>query len=714
MAMSDNKKLDELKKNVRHWHQYFNENFNRYHLCRSFLYKSNLTNDQKNNLGVLQKPAFEFNVLEAYVSRLVGEFSKQEPSFTVHPNPDSAYIDPRIPTVLEGHLAAMLYESKQDAVEIETYKDQLSGGFSVLKVYADYESDQSFNQKIFIRRAYDPTMCGFDLLARQPHKGDGDYCFEIFPMKREQFKKKYPEVSLDQVQYLTLTDFNWAYKYANEHIILVCEYYEKVKRRKRLVYLTNNQSMLKDDYNAMLKKYEEDNRIEQPPQVVKERTTEVTVIKRYVFIQNQIISEDETQYDKLPLIFVDGNSFYLREGGDNSDVVQFCRPYFFHAMDAQKLKNLAGQSLANELENMVMHKFIVPKEGIPENYQEAYKNVQKASTLVFNAFKEDGITPIPPPREVQRPPIPPEVSNSFAMADQCIQGILGSYDASLGINDNQLAGVAIVEAATQSNAAAMPYVTNFLTSWNQVAQIILDLIPKIYFNPRAIMTLDKQRKKTYQGINGFGQDSINLNYEPSALNVMVEAGVNFEVQKNRSIQMLAMLGQTFPAVNQLINTKGLPILFDNLSFRGSDQMKSLAEQMTQQMEQQEAQAQQQAAQGNTPPNPLTLKQQDLQMRAQNQQANIMLEMAKLKNEQQRMQMDYLEMQQDHGVELARNQTERDVHAANIHLDNKDMELKHATNMMKHAHDVMNTMHTIAKDQESSNNEHRNDTSQSEG
>ena len=42
--------------------------------------------------------------------------------------------------------------------------------------------------------------------------------------------------------------------------------------------------------------------------------------------------------------------------------------------------------------------------------------------------------------------------------------MLGSYDASLAQNDQQLSGVAIVEAATISNGAAMPYVINYMQS----------------------------------------------------------------------------------------------------------------------------------------------------------------------------------------------------------------------------------------------------------
>ena len=93
----------------------------------------------------------------------------------------------------------------------------------------------------------------------------------------------------------------------------------------------------------------------------------------------------------------------------------------------------------------------------------------------YNAFQEgsQGTIPLPPPQEVGRVGAPPEIIQTFTSADATMQSILGSYDASLGINNNQLSGVAIVEGATQSNAAAMPYVVSFLQSLNQMHKSLL-------------------------------------------------------------------------------------------------------------------------------------------------------------------------------------------------------------------------------------------------
>lgn len=654
--MNDTELLQSLKDDVVSWFNYWQDNIAIFHKATNFIFHSNLTQQEKNSLNNLQRPPLEFNILEAYISRLTGEFSKQEPSFIVHESPDTQMGDPRLPELIEGHLASVTEESKKDGTETEIYKDMIACGYSVAEVFYEYASPTSFNQNIKFRKLADPTMCGFDPLAQDKHKGDGRYYFRVFPMTEREFIKQYPDADISTINFNThnVSKFSFSYKSKNEKVIAVCVYYGKVKTRKKIVYLSNDATMSQSMYNKMVKIWTEQGYIEQIPKIIKTRMAEFIEIVRYDFIENQILEKSPTLYTQLPGIFFDGNSVRIRYNDGQDDLKQTIRPYWKNAEGAQRLKNLAGQTLANEIENIVNHKFKVPKEGIPVGYEQYYINNQKAAVLVYNGFMPDGLTPIPPPQEVMRQPVPQEVSMSFVGADQAVQNILGSYDASLGINDNQLSGVAIVEAATQSNAAAMPYVVNFMTSFSQVAKIIIGLMPKVFKNPRKINVLNKKRQKEYVDINNSNiPDSVHMTYDPMSMNVVVQAGTNFEVQKNKSMQMLDMLSKSFPSVAQLINTKGLPILFDNLSFRGSDRLKELAEQMI-------AENQQKAASQPPMPNPLQLKQQEIQMKAQSNAQNMEIQKEKLMNERIDMALKaHLEGRQD-AIDLAKMQTEKEV------------------------------------------------------
>jgi hypothetical protein len=588
--------LDKIKQSVEQAYTYFRPNYERYHQFMRFVYKSTLTEDDIAVLTTLGRPQIEFNMMEAYISRLRGEFSRMEPGFVVRAQDGYDDIDPQLLSILEAHFRAILNDSDNDGFSYDVYTDLLVGGFSVVEVYTDYISPMSMDQKICANRAFDPTLCGFDPLARRSHKGDGSFCFQLFPKEADEVEKEYGSNALKGLKYArSFSGFNWSYRAAKRDIVLMCQYDHKSFKKERITKLSNGRVVSVKHYEKLLGMWDEAGYIEQPPiPIGKMRDTMIEEITRHTFSGAELIKVEKTDFSMLPLIFFDGNSAILRDNND-STAEQMTRPYIYNVRDAQRLKNYAGQSLANELENTVEHKFIASVESIPEDYLDAYIDVQKPGTLLYNAF-HDGNPEIQlqPPREIMRTPIPPQISETFQMSDNLIQGILGSYDAALGIQNNELSGVAIMQGAMHSNAAAMPYTVGFMKGWNRVCQQLLDLIPKYYVTPRSIPIVLPDGKRSYQTINKPGNPY--MNYDAMSLDVKVEAGVNFAVQKQISLETIIQLMQTSQSFAAFINTKGLGILLDNIDIRGIEGLRQAAGQYMEETAQQQAQAQQMAMQ----------------------------------------------------------------------------------------------------------------------
>ncbi len=685
--------LERIKTSVRQTHDYFKPNYDRYNEFRRFVFESSLKEEDINLLMTLGKPQLEFNVLEAYISRLLGEFSKQEPSIEVCSDNEKD-ADPAMVEVVDQHLRHILFDSKNHHTKYEVYKDLLSGGFSVMKVKTDFANSMSFKQCIEFERAYDPTLCGFDPLAKDSHKGDGRFCFELYPMSKDDFKREYPDISLEQVNFhRDFAGFNWAYTNNTAEILIVADFYEKKKKRIKIVELQDGRVMTMKDYEELLSSWTD---FTQPPALIgKPRTTEIETICRYRLMDNKVLEYTETDFTFFPLVFVDGSSILIKNH-NNGNVRQVTRPYVYHAKGAQRLKNFAGIALANEIENTIQHKFMVAKEALPkeQEFLEAYKDVQKASVVVYNSFyEEDPDKPIANPiREIQRASAPAEIINGFQGADSLIQNILGSYDASLGINNNQLSGMAIVEAASQSNAAAMPYIVGFLQGLQRVAQIIVNLIPKYYTTPRTIPVVDKEGKKSYTKINQKDGSGVQMFYDENDLNVKVEAGVNFQVQKSRALQQIIGMMQASKPFADFMNQKGLPVLLDNVEIRGIDQIKQMANEWMKEVAQQkqmEIQMQQQAMQNN----PMMIKSQiemaKVKQKGEESQAKIMLDMAKLQQAEKKMMADLEENQQTSAVQMVKADTERFVHTLDAKM--KVMDQSH-----RHAKETIETHHKISQ------------------
>jgi uncharacterized protein YeaO (DUF488 family) len=423
-----------------------------------------------------------------------------------------------------------------------------------------------------------------------------------------------------------------------------------------------------------------------PAIVGKPRMSEFTTIVRYRLIDNEIIEYSETDFSHFPLVFVDGNSVMLRNAKTGGSTYQFTKPYIYHAKGAQRLKNFAGISLANEIENMIQHKIMIAKEALPkeENWLEAYRDVQKPNVFVFNAFNEqnpDQIIPNPI-REVNRIGAPPELMAAYQGSDSTIQQILGSYDAALGINDNQLSGVAIQEGATQSNAAAMPYIVGYLHGWQRVGEILVDLMPKYYKTPRTIPIMGVDGKRDYIHINS--QQGVSFDFSSNALNVRIEAGVSFQIEKSKALTQMISLMQVSPLFAQFINEKGLPVLLDNLEIRGIESLKMMVEQWMQELAQQKQmamQAQQQQMQNNPAVMKSQVEMQKVQLQAakqqhemQKSQGQFAIDQAKLRADQQKTLIDAIASRNANQVQMLKAETERFAKTADMYMKHMGMRM----------------------------------------
>lgn len=699
--------LKRIKKNVDYFRDYFRPNCDRFNESRKFIFDTSLDMMDLQLLSEIQKPQIEFNYGEAYLSRLIGEFSKQEPSITVSAS-DMVDVDPTtLDTIkfVDGYIRHILFKANNDSFEDAVYKDTLSGGFSAIRVWTDYCHDMSFNQDIYLGKCFSATLVGFDPLAQLAHKGDGNYCFELYPKRLEDFKREY-DVPLENLKFgADINGYKWTYRNNKDKMVLVCDYYEKKKKRTKIVKLANNKVLTEKEYRDYLAQWMEDAPMEQPAAIIATRYTDITTIVRYRFIENQVLEYIETDYDELPIVFCDGNSIMLEETGQYR---QMTRPYLYHAKGIQKLINFAGQSLAGELQNMVQHKWKVAVESINPAYKDAFRDNQVPNVILYNAFLEGNpLQPVPQPQEIVRQGCPPEIMQTFTGGASIFQNIMGTYDAALGIQNNELSGVALVEGATQSNAAAMPHVMGFLQALNQVAQIIIKLIPKYLVTPRTVPIMTADGKRSYIKINQ--SNGIKINYGPNDLQVKVEAGVNFNVQKTKTLLQISQMMQADPGFAQFIIQKGLKIIVQNMDIRGQDEMEVLADEYMKEYQAQQKQAQQMQMQQSQQPNPLMMKtqieQQRLQLQAKQDQEDNKFRAAEILNAGQKIQNERLNLHlkaaqagQEGDVQVKKADAEIYAKSADLAMKHQDMQHRHAKEAIEqdhqHTHDRARLGHDL--------------------
>jgi hypothetical protein len=635
-------KLGCIKKNIEDFHSYFKPNFDRFNRFREFIFNSTLSDDQRDFLRANGWPELEFNSIEPYISRLRGEFSKNEPSINITAKFTAKGNDSKLIDFLQDLIYQIIFTSNEDNLLYDIFTDTLSGGFSVFKVFVDYESETSFNQNIYMERFFDPTLCVFDKAARKSHKGDGKYSAELFPKTHDQLKDEYGSDISKSLGCVggSLGDFTWSYRNdSGEKVALVADYYEKTYKPTTLVNVVgppghSSISMKEKDYEKFSETWNK-TRFEQVPAIIgKPKKANIQSIDRYVICGSKIIEHKKTNWKYLPHIFVDGNSEVLKKGGAS---YQHVRPYVYNAEGIQNLKNLSGISLADELQNRAKHKIMMPVEAVPEQYIDPLKDMQTASIVLYNQFAKDNPDkPVNPPMAFPRPPIPPEITSTFTLSDAMMQPILGAYDSTLGINGNQISGAAIDAGAAQSNSASVPYLVSYMKAMTQAGKVIMDLIPKCMKTPRTIPIVDRKGKQTFVNVNTNEQDSIKLDYNPEHMDINVKSGVSFEVQKRMSFEMMINLIKISPVLQKMItqDPDGLSALLDNIDMKGIDKIKNLVEKFSKEEKMREAKAEQMAQQQMSMEaeklkimqrnNPGEIKKAELQLKAQKDIADIQI------------------------------------------------------------------------------------------
>ena len=324
---------------------------------------------------------------------------------------------------------------------------------------------------------------------------------------------------------------------------------------------------------------------------------------------------------------------------------------------------------------------MVAVESIPEDYADAYKNVQQASTLVYNAFyKDNPEQPLPPPREVQRTPTPDIVNMTFMGTDQVTQTILGTYD-------KQISGVAIQQGAMQSNAAAIPYLQGYIRGLNRVAQIVVDLIPKYYVTPRSLPVKAPDGKRSYQIINHPNNpESVDFSYNPNSLQIKVEAGVSSAVQKQVALDQIIRMMQSSQLFAEFINTMGLETILDNMDIRGIEGLKAQAVQFMKQLEEQK---QQQAQQGN--PEETAMREQTeaikqiemakIQQQQQKQEGELAIQAAKVANEKTLTDVKFMQIM----AQINQNQIKLGIEQEKVDSENARTAVEHVIKSAEIAH-----------------------------
>jgi hypothetical protein len=634
------KKIIDIKSNVEDFESFFSRNKETFKNDMLFTFDSTLNSSDVSTLKASNRPVIEMNIVKPFINRLISDFSKQVPDLYVS---GSNMAKPELVKAIEGYVRHKFSQSDFKYKASRVMTDSAGGGWSVLKIKIDYENDSSLQKDIFIDYA-DPTMCGFDPMSKERHKGDGEFCYELIPMTKERVKQDYPDFDFDKANTKSIAGgFKWKASNGSKDIYYFCDYHEKSYKKTMLYHVSDPQdprkltTMTKEEY---FKKYPD---VEFAPKIQEKKSRNVCCgLTRYQFIGDQLVAKPEKMKHRcLPLIFVDGRSVTI-------DGKQLTESYISDAKDAQRVTNITYSSTMYEVLTMRQADMIIAEDALPEHadFAEAYKDPATARSAFVHKAYDNSDRPLPEPKIIGRGQINPTIVSITDTQMKNVQNILGSYEAQMG-QQNNLSGKSIVESSINSSASAYPYIESYMESLQQLGKCMIELFPLYFTATRDIPVICGDGVESKITINDSSNQETICDFNPDHMGIKVVAGVNFEVQRQKSLAMLIQLMNSSEGVKHMIESKGLPILFDNVEIRDRSKLVEMSREF---MEAREKAAANQ-------PNPQQLQMQAMQSKVQSEQAEIKLKAQKLQLESQEMMMKHeVEMEK---VRQAREKLEVD-------------------------------------------------------
>jgi glutaredoxin-related protein len=680
-GINEKEVLTQAGKHLNIWQSYFQENITRGKDDMNFVLRDQWTAVERSEFTRLFKPAMTFNKLYDATKKIAGEQRKNKPDLIVRSLTGKA-------TQEQINLRADLvrtisYQSQNDLVYQSAFKSALMMGFGAFQIVLDYENPKSFNQVIRYELISDPTRTAFDPTALKPHKGDGNYCARYYVFTRDEFFATYPYITnpVSYVDPYMLLDFQWQ----TRDTITVCDYFVKEWYPLTIYKLDDGRivneeewEQVQKDYKLQLEITEETQEIKKmvkamQPRIVSERQTQDYRIMHYRLIRDQIIEFSEWPSKQLPIIFVDGDSYFI-EGR------QYTRSFIHEARDAQKCVNYFGSEIAAEVKNRRREQWL----GTPDNIQ-GYEQDWRNPELQMGILRAK-----PDPKTGQMPTkmpawdLSPAIMQNFQRATQDIREILG-FSETEALQGRDISGKARRERKLEGSMSAYVYFDNMSQAVEQGGRVVNDLLPHIIGKDYRAMVISKRDGKT---------DTVHINKPDREGNITNDLGIgDFDVEINAgpSFAVQKEVALEFFQETMANNPQVFPLIADlwagNLDIQQMEQVKERLKSIVppQILAKEEGK--------QLPPQPPSPQEQMMQAELQSKQAELKNKMAEIQLKAEKLELEKQQAELDKAELMLRAQKDQNDMQLNVFDHQVNLEkakVTHGLDREKHEHEKKKT------------------------
>jgi len=729
------RKAEKLARSARiaceKWQEYFRTNIDEYHRIHNFVLGKQWTDDEEDILKTYKKVPLQFNKLATLINTLLGEQQQNTPQLQVVPLENC---DQEVAKLRETIVKDIMFSTNAKTVYQIAATQAFVGGFGAFAWKTDYMYDTSFDLDIIPQSFKDATRCYWDVSAERPNKTDGMHCGYMSRMSRAKFRSLYGKdaeskvvsegeitASEDEIALAVQpgtggTEFSWA----DDDSITVLDHFVRKHTNTTLYKLSNGRSLDQDEldeliessieHNAMMQEQQmmqmmqpdqqqmpQDQDMEQQPgmdntdimtlyddgepvRIEDSRPIKKCRIKHYKIAGEYVLDETDFPSDQLPVVFVDQNSYYDKQGK------QICRSFITDAIDAQRYLNYLGTQSAYILKVSRYDQYIGSKKNVSsQDTAQMWRDPASIQGMLIYDESPNGNKP----EQLRPPELPQTLLTQYQRAIEDMYTSTGLYPSRLGQQGNEVSGAAI-DARTRQGSYSTYVAFNAINRAISVGgEIVNEMIPRVYDSERVIslMTEDEGQKSITinRQADEYGE-RIENDIRKGTYQVRLMAGPSYEGQKEQALESLNIILQANPQLLNLfadLYAENLPLVntieiknrlktivppeiieagkTGKMPHENGGQKQPSPEEMQMQMQQQQMQADMQYKQAQ-----IEIKKQELQLKQQQMQVDLEIEKQKLMAEEMSVMGEIEESKMRYMAETGRTESDKAIaHANNL-------------------------------------------------
>jgi len=519
------------------------------------------------------KPALTLNVTRQHNLKIINDMRKAKESCKILGMGNGATQESA--NIIKACIRHIEYVSKAQRNAYTPARGfQVKGGIGWWRIVTDYESNETFDQEIYIKGVPDPLSVYMDCDCQEPDCSDARYAFIFSFMPRELVEALIPDypwqvgapkmpIGIAPGESFFIEKDNW----------IVAEYFRKVPVQDKLISfiapagdrVTVRESRLPGEIAAELKRQDR----------VMVRNIVDQQVEWKLIVGDEIVDETIWPGKYIPLIRAIGEESVIEGIMDRKGHTRAL-------MDAQRMFNYNASASVEFGALQTKSPWLAAAaaiEGLEGMWNTA--NTENHSVLIWKHVDDDnpeGV--IPAPQRIEPPNASPAFETGMQTAFQQMMMTSGQYANQQGALGNERTGRAIEDRIQEGESSTYHFIDNYEDALVYTYQQIIDLIPKVYDTRRIKhiladdgvemeIELDPGAVQVY----AYQMDRENriirrvLNPTMGTYEVAATIGPNVESKREEAVDKLTQILTEAPALTAIIGD----ILLRNMDFNDAQE-----------------------------------------------------------------------------------------------------------------------------------------------